>query len=284
MPATAIKVEGLGKLYTINELRHRRSLSERVANMMAAPFRRFYQSDDDYDLPNEIWALRDVSFELEEGRILGVIGRNGSGKSTLLRVLGRISLPTEGRAWLRGRVGVLLEIGTGFHPELSGRENIYLSGTMIGMTHSEIQRREEQIIDFAEVENFVDTPVKHYSTGMFTRLAFAVAAHLDAEIMLVDEVLAVGDGAFQEKCKQKIRETALSGKTVLFTSHDMGAINSLCHSCILLDGGRMAHYGDIRAGIRKYFKLSGLPESLMAELDSKGAAAERASAAGGGTA
>ena len=212
-----------------------------------------------HQAPNSIWALRDITFEVEAGKVLGVIGRNGSGKSTLLRILARITAPTEGMAELRGRVGALLEVGTGFHPDLSGRENILLNGTMIGMTPREVRRREGEIIEFSECADFIDTPVRHYSSGMFMRLAFAVAAHLEAEIMLVDEVLAVGDEGFQEKCKAKIRETALNGRTVLFTSHDMDSIKRICHSCLVLDHGKAVHVGDVDEGIRTYKKICGNP-------------------------
>jgi len=193
-----------------------------------------------------------VSFEVQPGQVLGVIGRNGSGKSTLLKILARITSPTEGNAILGGRVGALLEVGTGFHPDLSGRQNILLNGTMLGMTPREIQGCEEAIIDFAEIGDFIDTPVKHYSSGMFMRLAFAVAAHLDAEIMLVDEVLAVGDAAFQDKCKDKIREIASSGRTILFTSHDMEAIARICGSAIVLDRGRIVYQGAVSGAVDRY--------------------------------
>jgi lipopolysaccharide transport system ATP-binding protein len=186
---------------------------------------------------------------------MGVIGRNGSGKSTLLRILARITAPTEGTVRLRGRVGALLEVGTGFHPDLSGRENILLAGTMIGMTPREVRRREDEIIAFSEIADFIDTPVKHYSSGMFMRLAFAVAAHLEAEIMLVDEVLAVGDEAFQRKCKAKIRQTARDGRTVLFTSHDMDSVRTICHSCLLLDRGRAQKQGAVEECVAEYQRL-----------------------------
>ena len=259
MTAPSVVVTGIGKRYVVNELRHRSTLSERVGRVIAAPFRLGRDRTGPRQAgPDAIWALRDVSFEMEAGKVLGVIGRNGSGKSTLLKILARITTPTEGSAVLSGRVGALLEVGTGFHPDLSGRENILLNGTILGMTPREVRSREDAIIDFSEVEDFIDTPVKHYSSGMFMRLAFAVAAHLEAEIMLVDEVLAVGDSAFQEKCKTKIRAIAQSGRTVLFTSHDMAAIKRLCQACLILDRGRMVHFGDTAEGVRRYEQLAGI--------------------------
>ncbi len=259
MSKVALSVSRLGKWYAVNDLRYRRSLSELVIQMFAAPFRKTTDGRSIHQAPNSIWALRDITFAVEAGKVMGVIGRNGSGKSTLLRILARITSPTEGLAELRGRVGALLEVGTGFHPDLSGRENILMNGTMIGMTPKEVRRREGEIIEFSECGDFIDTPVRHYSTGMFMRLAFAVAAHLEAEIMLVDEVLAVGDEAFQQKCKAKIRETALNGRTVLFTSHDMDSVKRICHSCLVLDHGKAAHFGDVDEGIRIYRKICGNP-------------------------
>lgn len=259
MSKIALSVSRLGKWYAVNDLRYRRSLSELVVQLFAAPFRRKAGDRSIHQGPNSIWALRDITFEVETGKVLGVIGRNGSGKSTLLRILARITAPTEGMAELRGRVGALLEVGTGFHPDLSGRENILLNGTMIGMTPKEVRRREGEIIEFSECGDFIDTPVRHYSSGMFMRLAFAVAAHLEGEIMLVDEVLAVGDEAFQQKCKAKIRETALNGRTVLFTSHDMDSIKKICHTCLVLDRGRVVHHGDVERGILTYRTICGLP-------------------------
>ncbi len=255
MSASAVSVSNLGKWYVINENRFRRTLTDKLGRLLSAPFRSAAKEDSSTSLQNAIWALRGISFDIEPGKVMGVIGRNGSGKSTLLRILARITTPTEGHATLRGRVGALLEVGTGFHPDLSGRENIMLSGTMIGMTPKEVRRREEAIVDFSEVEEFIDTPVKHYSSGMFMRLAFSVAAHLDTEIVLVDEVLAVGDEAFQRKCKAKIRETAQAGRTVLFTSHDMESIRTICQSCLLLDHGKMMHQGDVETCIGAYRDL-----------------------------
>src|SRR6058998_1867818 len=185
------------------------------------------------------WALKDVSFDVKAGEALGIIGSNGAGKSTLLKILNRITEPTRGGVDIYGRVGALLEVGTGFHPELTGRENIFLNGAILGMTRAEIKRKFDEIVAFAEVEKFLDTPVKRYSSGMFVRLAFAVAAHLEPEILLVDEVLAVGDAAFQNKCIGKMNGVAREGRTVVFVSHDMAAVESLCTRCFLLDGGRL---------------------------------------------
>ncbi|MGH7140894.1 MAG: ABC transporter ATP-binding protein, partial [Pirellulales bacterium] len=198
------------------------------------------------------WALRDISFDLEAGAVLGVIGRNGAGKSTLLKILGRVTKPTTGRALVRGRLGSLLEVGTGFHPELSGRENIYLNGIILGMRRGEIARRFDEIVAFAEVERFVDTPVKHYSSGMYTRLAFSVAAHLDCELLLVDEVLAVGDAGFQKKCLGVMGDLASRGRTLLFVSHNMSAVQSLCGRVAWLDGGELRLLGDTAEVVKRY--------------------------------
>ena len=211
-----IEVEGLGKRYRIGESVPYRTLREGLVNAVGAPYRLVrevmrHRGSESHRSKPQIWALRDVSFEVMPGEVLGVIGRNGAGKSTLLKILSRITEPTEGRAELRGRVGSLLEVGTGFHPELTGRENIYLSGAILGMRRAEIARKFDEIVDFAEVEKFVDTPVKHYSSGMYMRLAFAVAAHLETEILLVDEVLAVGDAAFQKQCLGKMGDVAAAG-------------------------------------------------------------------------
>ena len=263
MSDVAVSVRGLGKWYVVNEIRyHRGTLAEAAGRFLSAAFRRGVANAAPANaMPNAIWALRDVSFEVEGGKVMGVIGRNGSGKSTLLRILARITTPTEGSALLHGRVGALLEVGTGFHPDLSGRENIVLSGTMIGMTPAEVRQRQDEIIAFSEVEDFIDTPVKHYSSGMFLRLAFAVAAHLNSEIMLVDEVLAVGDEAFQKKCKTKIQQIAMGGRTVLFTSHDMQSIRDLCHSCLVLDHGRAVRQGNVEQCIADYERICSIPVS-----------------------
>jgi lipopolysaccharide transport system ATP-binding protein len=196
--------------------------------------------------------LRDVSFTVQQGEVLGIIGRNGAGKSTLLKILSRVTAPTSGRIRVKGRIASLLEVGTGFHPELTGRENIYLNGAILGMKRDEITRKFDEIVDFAEVEKFIDTPVKRYSSGMYVRLAFAVAAHLEPEILVVDEVLAVGDAEFQKKCLGKMGEVAKGGRTILFVSHNLGAINSLCNKSLLVNNGRLLNYGDTRIIVSEY--------------------------------
>jgi lipopolysaccharide transport system ATP-binding protein len=256
MSRAAIRAEGLGKLYMVNELRHRRTLAERLGRGLRRTLGRQSAQVDGGGLPEYIWALKDVAFEVAPGEVFGVIGRNGSGKSTLLKILARITTPSAGYAELVGRIGALLEVGTGFHPDLSGRENILLNGAILGMTPAEIRARESDIIEFAGVERFIDTPVKHYSSGMFMRLAFAVASNLRCEIMLVDEVLAVGDAGFQEKCKRRIHAIAQGGGTVIFTSHDMTAIERLCRRVLVLSEGRPAYLGDCAGGVAEYRRLS----------------------------
>jgi len=229
-----IRVEQLGKRYPIGVRPRYRALRDVLADAVGP--RRPATSD-------AVWALDDVSFAVREGEVLGVIGRNGAGKSTLLKLLARITRPTRGSIELRGRVASLLEVGTGFHPELTGRENIFLNGAILGMTKAEIVRKLDEIVAFAEVERFIDTPVKHYSSGMYLRLAFAIAAHLEPEILLVDEVLAVGDAAFQKKCTGKMGDVAKGGRTVLFVSHNIGAITTLCTHAAYLVAGRLAAFG-----------------------------------------
>ena len=206
---------------------------------------------------DRIWALQDISFEVKQGEVLGIIGRNGAGKSTLLKILSRITEPTQGRVGINGRVGSLLEVGTGFHPELTGRENIYLNGAILGMSKAETTRKFDQIVAFAEIERFLDTPVKRYSSGMYVRLAFAVAAHLEPDILLVDEVLAVGDATFQKKCLGKMGNVAHEGRTVLFVSHNMQAIQSLCHNAFQLEAGRLVAWGDSRSVVAGYLSTLG---------------------------
>lgn len=234
----AIRVEGLGKRYRLNRSAERsgyRTLRESLVDAVSAPFRRNKGSTSE-----DFWALDDISFEVQPGEVVGIIGRNGAGKSTLLKILSRITKPTKGRVEINGRVGSLLEVGTGFHPELSGRENIYLNGSILGMSRREIDRKFDEIVAFAEVEKFLDTPVKRYSSGMYVRLAFAVAAHLEPEILIVDEVLAVGDAQFQKKCLDKMGEVAKGGRAVLLVSHNMAAIHQLTDRCVYLRVGRVA--------------------------------------------
>jgi len=238
----AIRIESLGKSYRINHADERntyRTLSEDLVEMAKAPLRSWRRHGTN-GRTEEFWALKNVDFEVQPGEVVGVIGRNGAGKSTLLKILSRITEPTEGKVRLRGRVGSLLEVGTGFHPELTGRENVYLNGSILGMSHKEIDRRFDEIVAFSEVERFLDTPVKRYSSGMYVRLAFAVAAHLEPEILIVDEVLAVGDAEFQKKCLGRMGNVAKEGRTVLFVSHNMTAITSLCNRAVLLDAGRVS--------------------------------------------
>ena len=243
MSDVVIRVENLSKLYRIGAQERYKAFRDTLTEAVTKPFRWLHDlwSGNGASPPdsadNTFWALKDVSFEVKQGEVIGIIGRNGAGKSTLLKILSRITEPTAGFAEIRGRVGSLLEVGTGFHPELTGRENIYLNGAILGMHRSEIRRKFDEIVAFAEVEKFIDTPVKHYSSGMYLRLAFAVAAHLEPEILLVDEVLAVGDAAFQKKCLGKMGDVAREGRTVLFVSHNMVAVSHLCSSCVILKDG-----------------------------------------------
>jgi lipopolysaccharide transport system ATP-binding protein len=252
MTDTMIRVEGLGKRYELGmEQAAYSTLRESLANVLRAARRGGGRK------PETIWALRGVGFEVARGEVLALIGGNGAGKSTLLKILSRITEPTEGRAMLYGRVGSLLEVGTGFHPELSGRENIQLSGAILGMRREEIKQKFDEIVEFAEIEKFIDTPVKRYSSGMYMRLAFAVAAHLEPEILLVDEVLAVGDAAFQKKCLGKMSEVAHHGRTVLFVSHNMTAVNQLCPRAILLKRGAIARDGRTADVVAEYLRSGG---------------------------
>ncbi|MDT4969332.1 MAG: lipopolysaccharide transport system ATP-binding protein [Acidobacteriota bacterium] len=244
MGDVAISCERISKRYRIGERESYRALRDSLASAMRAPFRRFRSSSKrsnghEAGADNTFWALNNVSFEVRRGEVVGIIGRNGAGKSTLLKILSRITKPTSGEARIDGRVGSLLEVGTGFHPELTGRENIFLNGAILGMKKVEIKRRFDDIVAFAEIEKFVDTPVKRYSSGMYVRLAFAVAAHLEPEILLVDEVLAVGDASFQKKCLNKMQAVGEEGRAVFFVSHNMSAITRLCQRAILLDEGRV---------------------------------------------
>ena len=259
-----IRAEGLGKKYVIgHEAERERYVALR--DVIARGARNAWRMAADMakgrivvpgDTVEEFWALRDVNFEVKRGEVLGIIGRNGAGKSTLLKVLSRITEPTEGRVTIKGRVASLLEVGTGFHPELTGRENIYLNGAILGMTRAEIKRKFDEIVAFADVEKFLDTPVKRYSSGMYVRLAFAVAAHLEPEILVVDEVLSVGDAEFQKKSLGKMQDVAGHGRTVLFVSHSMGAVTQLCHRVIMLASGRIEAVGKPEAVIERYLRGS----------------------------
>jgi lipopolysaccharide transport system ATP-binding protein len=265
----AISVENLGKSYRVSHQTQRkgyRTLRESLGSIAAAPLRRLRGAGTDGASTEEFWALKDVSFEVQPGEVLGIIGRNGAGKSTLLKILSRITKPTNGQIAVRGRVGSLLEVGTGFHPELTGRENIYLNGSILGMSRNEIDRQFDAIVEFSGVEKFLDTPVKRYSSGMYVRLAFAVAAHLEPEILLVDEVLAVGDADFQKKCFDKMGAVARGGRTVVLVSHNMHAIASLTGKALLVDSGRLAGFGRTADIVRRYSELhSSLPGGSAAE-------------------
>jgi len=285
MSETLISVENLGKHYT---LRHSRNgerytaLRDVIARKAAAPFRaisekmrlRSGNNGSDFhgssgsagnNLAENFWAIKDVSFEIKQGDVVGVIGRNGAGKSTLLKILSRITEPTTGRIWMKGRVASLLEVGTGFHPELTGRENIYLNGSILGMSRAEIKAKFDEIVVFAEVEKFLDTPVKRYSSGMYVRLAFAVAAHLEPEILIVDEVLAVGDTEFQKKCLGKMHDVATGGRTVLFVSHNMQAVSALCNRGLFFREGAIEYAGGAKETTEAYlssFSKSGNSDEL----------------------
>ena len=260
MSNIAIEVVGLGKKFHIGGLpKSYYRLTDQLADMLVAPFRRAGnlmrgRAAGAADLDETIWALKDVSFQINSGEVVGIIGRNGAGKSTLLKIMSGISDPTEGYADIYGRVGSLLEVGTGFHPELTGRENIYLNGAILGMKKAEIERKLDEIVAFAEIDKFLDTPVKHYSSGMYVRLAFSVAAHLEPEILLVDEVLAVGDMAFQRKCLGKMDDVAQEGRTVLFVSHNMGLLQILCKRGIFLQQGAVFTDGTITEAVDAYLQ------------------------------
>ena len=256
MSHIAVKAEGLAKKYVIrHEARAKyRTLRE---SLIQGAQRLFRRGSAVPAAQEEFWALQDVSFEIPAGEVVGIIGRNGAGKSTLLKLLSRITEPTRGRITIEGRVASLLEVGTGFHQELTGRENIYLNGAVLGMGREEIRRKFDEIVAFAETEKFLDTPVKHYSSGMYMRLAFAVAAHLEPEILIVDEVLAVGDVEFQKKCLGKMQEVSTGGRTVFFVSHNMGAISMLCNRVILLNKGRVEMFGETEPVIRHHMTIGG---------------------------
>lgn len=260
MSDTVIQVENLGKKYIIGHQKRERYTALRDviatgAKSLGRQLLKPFGTKISDPAVEEFWALKDVSFEVKQGDRVGIIGRNGAGKSTLLKILSRITEPTLGRITIQGQIASLLEVGTGFHPELTGRENIYLNGAILGMSRFQIKKKFDEIVTFAEVEKFLDTAVKHYSSGMYVRLAFAVAAHLEPEILVVDEVLAVGDVTFQSKCLGKMEEVAKEGRTVLFVSHNMGAITNLCTSSIFLDQGQIIFIGSAKDGVSKYLKL-----------------------------
>src|SRR5271154_5658226 len=248
MTESVIHVEGLGKRYRVGERERYFALRDVITRAFTAPFRR----NGPRRSKDFLWALRDVSLDVKQGEVVGLIGRNGAGKTTLLKLLARITRPTKGFAEIHGRVGSLLEVGTGFHPELTGRENVYLSGAVLGMKKNEIRQKFETIVDFAGVERFIDTPLKHFSTGMQMRLAFAVAAHLEPEILLVDEVLAVGDIEFQKKCLGKMDDVTKTGRTIVFVSHQMNQIRRLCRRCIWIDHGGIRLAGSMLEVVSAY--------------------------------
>lgn len=252
MDDVVIRTENISKKYVIGENVPYKALRDEITKLFTAPFRKAKNRAGLKKENGYIWAIKDVSFEIKKGEVVGIIGKNGAGKTTLLKILSRITEPTNGYAEVHGRVGSLLEVGTGFHPELTGRENIYLNGAILGMKKLDIDSRFDEIVTFAEVEKFIDTPVKRYSSGMYVRLAFAIAAHLEPEVLLVDEVLAVGDVAFQKKCLGKIKGVACEGRTVLFVSHNMGMISTLCKEAVLLKEGRVDFIGPPRQAIDRY--------------------------------
>lgn len=267
-----IEVKNLSKLYQIGAKEAYGSLREEIMQAVTAPFKRRFSPDTASDTDSTLWALKDVSFEVNEGEVVGIIGRNGAGKSTLLKILSRITEPTSGRVTMRGRVASLLEVGTGFHPELTGRENIFLNGALLGMSSAEIRKKFNEIVAFSEIEKFLDTPVKRYSSGMYVRLAFAVAAHIEPEILIVDEVLAVGDAQFQKKCLGKMGEVAKGGRTVLFVSHNMAAIQNICRRAIFLSQGEIIEDGATELVVERYLtdSIKRVPISLSEREDRQG--------------
>ncbi len=271
MSLPVIKIENLSKQYRLGERESYKTFREAIVNLAKAPFHRANGSKPQSRARNStletIWALEEVSFKVMQGEVIGVIGRNGAGKSTLLKILSKITEPTKGRVELRGRVGSLLEVGTGFHPELTGHENIYLYGAILGMDRWEVTRKFDEIVAFAEIEKFINTPVKRYSSGMYMRLAFAVAAHLDTEILLVDEVLAVGDTAFQKKCLGIMGEVSNEGRTVIFVSHQLAAVQYLCQRAILLSDGKAVADGDTEKIICQY--VNSVEKNSMDSLSSR---------------
>ena len=261
MSSIAIRAEGLGKRYKLGTSASYKSLREVLPSLVNGAVRRMRSAGRRDPEANTFWALRDISFDVNHGDVIGVIGWNGAGKSTLLKIFSRITWPTEGRAEIHGRVGSLLEVGTGFHPELTGRENIYLNGAIMGMRRTEINSKFDEIVAFAEVDKFIDTPVKHYSSGMYVRLAFAIAAHLEPEILIIDEVLAVGDLAFQQKCLGKMSEVSRGGRTILFVSHNMAVVEKLCQRAIVLHRGQIAYQGKTADAIHHYLNRTLAPNT-----------------------
>lgn len=264
MADSVIKVEGLSKQYRLGQV-GKKTLHDDINRWMHRilgkedPYLKIGEENDRSKKGNSeyVWALKDINFEVRRGEVLGIIGRNGAGKSTLLKILSKVTAPTTGQVKIKGRIASLLEVGTGFHPELSGRDNIFLNGAILGMTRKEIKRKFDEIVDFAGVERYIDTPVKRYSSGMYVRLAFAVAAHLDPEILIVDEVLAVGDVEFQKKCLGKMKDASINeGRTVLFVSHNLTAVENLCNRGILLNHGKIIHASDASGAVSEYIKLN----------------------------
>ncbi len=264
-----IRVENLGKRYRIGERVAYLTLRDALAHALAAPLRnlRSRSASTSGGEDSQIWALQDVSFAVRHGEVIGIIGSNGAGKSTLLKILSRVVKPTVGRAQIRGRLGSLLEVGTGFHPELTWRANTFMNGAILGMSRRDILRKFDEIVAFAEIEKFIDTPVKYYSSGMYVRLAFSVAAHLEPEILMVDEVLAVGDVAFQKRCLGRMGDVARQGRTVVFVSHNMGAIALLCNSVVVLEHGRVKTIGESRQAIADYLVGTGNPATEIYNLE-----------------
>ena len=260
----AIRCENLGKQYRIGSPEPYKTLRDAITTTALAPFRRHLKNGNGHGY---IWALDNVSFEIKRGEVVGIIGLNGAGKSTLLKILSRITGPTRGHAHIYGRVGSLLEVGTGFHPELTGRENIYLNGAILGMRKTEIDRKFDEIVSFAEVEKFLDTPVKRYSSGMYVRLAFGVAAHLETEVLLVDEVLAVGDAQFQKKCFAKMQEIGTEGRTILFVSHNMSAVRSICKQALIVERGAIVAQGEINQTVDRYLSRINSQQSVNDDVE-----------------
>ena len=260
----AIRCENLGKQYRIGSPEPYKTLRDAITTTALAPFRRHLKNGNGRGY---IWALDNVSFEIKCGEVVGIIGLNGAGKSTLLKILSRITGPTRGRAHIFGRVGSLLEVGTGFHPELTGRENIYLNGAILGMRKTEIDRKFDEIVSFAEIEKFLDTPVKRYSSGMYVRLAFGVAAHLETEVLLVDEVLAVGDAQFQKKCFAKMQEIGTEGRTILFVSHNMSAVRSICKQALIVERGAIVAQGEINQTVDRYLSRINSQQSVNDDVE-----------------